>query len=168
MEHPHAEVATTIVVVRVRRFIAASCSLDPAPESSHGYRVAELKIGQVARLVGVRIDTVRYYERLGLLPEAPRRASGYRMFDETTVERIKLIKQLQELGLSLQEIDAMLRAPAKRATCAHEAGKIRAALTRTDEQITALTRVKLRLEEALGRCDRGECTILADVAKVVS
>jgi DNA-binding transcriptional MerR regulator len=51
----------------------------------------ELKIGQVASLVGVGVDTVRYYERLGLLPAAPRRASGYRVFDESTVERIKRI-----------------------------------------------------------------------------
>jgi MerR family mercuric resistance operon transcriptional regulator len=128
--------------------------------------MAEMKIGQVARLAGVRIDTVRYYERLGLLPPAPRRASGYRMFDETTVERIKLIKQLQDLGLSLQEIDAMLRATGEHATCAHESDKIRAALARTDEQIAALTSVKQRLEGALGRCERGECTLLAQVSKV--
>jgi hypothetical protein len=48
------------------------------PESSHGERMADLKIGRVAALVGVDIDTVRYYEKLGLLPTAPRRASGYR------------------------------------------------------------------------------------------
>jgi DNA-binding transcriptional MerR regulator len=128
--------------------------------------MAEMKIGQIARLVGVRVDTVRYYERVGLLPTAPRRASGYRMFDETTVERIKLIKQLQDLGLSLQEIDAMLRATGEHATCSHESDKIRAALARTDEQIAALTRVKQRLEGALGRCERGECTLLAQVSHV--
>jgi DNA-binding transcriptional MerR regulator len=88
------------------------------------------------------------------------------MFDETTVERIKLIKQLQDLGLSLQEIDAMLRATGELATCSHESDKIRAALARTDEQIAALRRMKHRLEGALGRCERGECTLLAQVSKV--
>ena len=52
--------------------------------------MSTLKIGQVAALAGVGVDTIRYYERLGLLPPAPRRSSGYRMFDATTVERIKL------------------------------------------------------------------------------
>lgn len=122
--------------------------------------MADLKIGQVATLVGVGIDTVRYYEKLGLLPAAPRRASGYRVFDETTVERIKLIKQLQDMGLSLQEIDAMLRASGEHATCAHESEKIRAALVRTEERIAALTSVRTKLQNALARCTAGDCAIM--------
>lgn len=142
------------------------CSLDPTPESSHGERMADLKIGQVATLVGVGIDTVRYYERLGLLPEAARRASGYRVFDETTVERIRLIKRLQDLGLSLQEIDAMLRATGEHATCEHESEKLRAALARTEERIAALAAVKTELLGALRRCTDGQCTIMAQVSAV--
>jgi len=125
--------------------------------------MADLKIGQVATRVGVAVDTVRYYERLGLLPPAPRRASGYRIFDETTVDRIKLIKHLQDLGLSLQEIDAMLRAAGEHATCAHEAAKIRSALARTTEKLVALAAVKAKLEAALARCASGECTILDQI-----
>ena len=128
--------------------------------------MADLKIGQVAEAVGVGIDTVRYYERLGLLPKAPRRASGYRVFDDTSVERIKLIKQLQDLGLSLQEIDAMLRASGQHATCEHEADKIRAALARTEERIAALTTVQLKLQAALQRCANGDCTIIEQVSAV--
>lgn len=128
--------------------------------------MADLKIGQVAALVGVGIDTVRYYEKLGLLPAAPRRASGYRVFDEVTVDRIKLIKQLQDLGLSLQEIDAMLRASGDHATCAHESEKIRAALVRTEERIATLTAIRTKLESALVRCTRGECTIMTQVSAV--
>ncbi len=128
--------------------------------------MADLKIGQVATLVGVGIDTVRYYEKLGLLPQAPRRASGYRVFDESTVERIRLIKQLQELGLSLQEIDAMLRATGEHATCEHESEKIRAALTRTEEKIAALVAVQAKLQGALERCTKGACTIMVQVSAV--
>jgi MerR family copper efflux transcriptional regulator len=128
--------------------------------------VAALKIGQVATLGGVGIDTVRYYERLGLLPPAPRRASGYRMFDESTVARIRLIKQLQDLGLSLQEIDAMLRATGEHATCAHESDKIRAALARTDDKIAALLAVRTKLQGALERCTTGACTIMVQVSSV--
>jgi DNA-binding transcriptional MerR regulator len=128
--------------------------------------MADLKIGQVARLVGVGIDTVRYYEKLGLLPAAPRRASGYRVFDEITVERLRLIKQLQDLGLSLQEIDAMLRAAGEHATCEHESDKIRAALARTEQKIAALEAVRTKLRGALSRCTSGACTILTQVARV--
>lgn len=141
-------------------------SLDPTPESSHGLRMADLKIGQVAALAGVAVDTVRYYERLGLLPKAPRRASGYRMFGPSAVDRIRLIKELQDLGLSLQEIDAMLRATGEHATCAHESDKLRAALARTVAKIDALVAIKAKLERALDRCERGECTILAQVGGV--
>jgi DNA-binding transcriptional MerR regulator len=119
--------------------------------------MAELKIGQVARLVGVGVDTIRYYEKLGLLP-----------FDATTAERLRLIKQLQDLGLSLQEIDAMLRASGEHATCAHESDKIRAALARTEQKIAALDAVRTKLRGALSRCTSGECTILAQVARVRS
>jgi MerR family transcriptional regulator, copper efflux regulator len=129
--------------------------------------MSDLKIGQVASLVGVGVDTVRYYERLGLLPEAPRRASGYRVFDESTVERIKLIKRLQDLGLSLDEIDAMLRAVGEHgAECAHESDKIRSALARTEAKLEALTAVRDKLQLALSRCTAGACTIVEDVARV--
>jgi DNA-binding transcriptional MerR regulator len=115
----------------------------------------------------VGVDTIRYYERLGVLPAAPRRSSGYRVFDETTVERIKLVKQLQDLGLTLHEIESMLRAIGNLdASCAEESTKISAALARTDEKIAALMATRNKLKLALRRCTRGECSIVEQVAKV--
>ena len=64
----------------------------------------------MAARAGVAVDTVRYYERVGLLPRAPRRESGYRVFDERTVERIQLVKHLQDLGLNLVESEGLLEA----------------------------------------------------------
>ena len=131
--------------------------------------MADLKIGQVASSVGVGIDTIRYYERLGLLPKAPRRSSGYRVFDERTVERIKLVRQLQDLGLTLEEIGGMLRSIGEEAAdCAHESERIRAALARTDEKIAALNAIREGLSVALDRCASGHCTIVDHIAKVVS
>jgi DNA-binding transcriptional MerR regulator len=130
--------------------------------------MSTLKIGQVAALAGVGVDTIRYYERLGLLPAAPRRSTGYRMFDAATVERIKLIKQLQELSLTLEEIDAMLRAvTTEDADCAREAARIQVALRRTEEKIATLNAVRTRLQQALKRCDRGDCDLI-DRAKQVA
>ncbi len=67
-----------------------------------------LKIGQVAEGGGVNLQTIRYYEREGLLPEPPRLQSGYRMFPENTVRRVRFIKRGQELGFTLAEIKELL------------------------------------------------------------
>jgi DNA-binding transcriptional MerR regulator len=121
----------------------------------------ELKIGQVAARAGVSVDTVRYYERVGILPAAPRRTSGYRLFDEHTVERIKLVKQLQDLSLTLEEIDAMLVAVGDDdATCARESSRIEAALRRTEDRLLALQAVRDKLRDALRRCGKGECDLV--------
>src|SRR5206468_13012610 len=67
-----------------------------------------LSIGQVARRAGVGVETVRFSEREGLLEEPPRRASGYRQYDEQGVKRLHFIKRAQPLGFSLQEITELL------------------------------------------------------------
>jgi DNA-binding transcriptional MerR regulator len=66
-----------------------------------------LSIGEVAARAGVGIDTVRYYERRGVVPPAERRSSGYRAFRPQTVERIVFVKELQALGFSLDELDQL-------------------------------------------------------------
>src|SRR5258708_34301090 len=67
-----------------------------------------LSIGQVARRAGVGIETVRFYEREGLLEEPLRRPSGYRQYSEQVVQRIHFIKRAQQLGFSLKEIAELL------------------------------------------------------------
>lgn len=68
-----------------------------------------MKIGQLAKQGQVGIDTVRYYERHGLLPEPPRQASGYRVYDERDLERLRFIRGAKALGFSLQEIRELHR-----------------------------------------------------------
>ena len=65
-------------------------------------------IGEVARQAGVGIDTVRYYERNHLLPEAPRRLSGYREYDQHDVKRLRFIRRAKELGFTLEEIGDLM------------------------------------------------------------
>ena len=67
-----------------------------------------LSIGQVARKAGVGVETVRFYERKGLLEDPPRRASGYRQYSEQAIKRIHFIKRAQQLGFSLKEITELL------------------------------------------------------------
>lgn len=120
-----------------------------------------MKIGQVATRAGVAVDTVRYYEKRGLLPRAPRRRSGYRVFDEDAVTRIRMVKELQALGLNLVEIDALLRAAAvEGARCDGEAPRVREALRRTEEKIAALRSVQRRLRGVLARCEAGTCELV--------
>ncbi len=67
-----------------------------------------LTIGRLAREGQVNIETIRYYERRGLLPRPPRRPSGYRMFPHSTVSVLHFVKSAQELGFSLKEIKELL------------------------------------------------------------
>ena len=67
-----------------------------------------MQIGQLAQRTGVAIDTVRYYERQGLLPTPQRRASGYRQYDDGDVARLKFVRRAKDLGFTLQEIHELL------------------------------------------------------------
>src|SRR5437016_870017 len=77
-----------------------------------GWKVAmsskSLTIGQLAREAGINLETVRYYERRGLLLKPPRTASGYRIFPEEATKRLRFIRRAQELGFSLEEIRELL------------------------------------------------------------
>ena len=67
-----------------------------------------LSIGEVAKKTSVNVQTVRYYERRGLIPAPPRTESRYRVFPFEIVNRIRFIKRSQELGFSLKEIEKLL------------------------------------------------------------
>jgi len=71
--------------------------------------MSALTIGKVAEQSGVGVETVRFYERHGLIGEPPRTASGYRQFPESTVGRIRFIKRAQKLGFTLREIVVSVR-----------------------------------------------------------
>ena len=68
-----------------------------------------LTIGKIARAAGVNVETVRYYQRIGIIAEPPKPVEGYRVYPADTVERICFIKRAQQLGFSLQEIAELLK-----------------------------------------------------------
>jgi DNA-binding transcriptional MerR regulator len=68
-----------------------------------------MRIGQIASQAGVGVDTVRYYERLRLLPSAGRSASGYRMYGSRDLERLQFIRRAKALGFSLADVAELLR-----------------------------------------------------------
>ena len=120
-----------------------------------------MKIGQVAQLAGVSIDTVRFYERRGVLPAAQRRPSGYRVFDETTVERIQAAKALQDLGFTLDEIiDALHAHDVDGATCESERWRLESVVDRIDAKIAELRRARGNAAKALDDCRAGRCRLM--------
>jgi DNA-binding transcriptional MerR regulator len=68
----------------------------------------KLLIGHLAKLAGVKADTIRFYERIGLLPKPERKESGYRVYDQAALKRVRFIKQAQSLGFSLDEVQRIL------------------------------------------------------------
>ena len=121
-----------------------------------------MKIGEVARRAGVRNDTIRFYERVGVLPRAERRESGYRSFTEATVRRIQFVKSLQALGFPLEEIVSLLReVDAGTARCAKEQPRLERVLARIDEKLLTLRRARRRLAQTIARCKSGECVLLS-------
>ena len=80
-----------------------------------------MRIGEFAEAVGVSVDAVRFYERRGVLHPAPRTAGGYRTFEQRDVDRVRLARQFQQLGLTVGEVvDALAAHDVGDATCASE------------------------------------------------
>lgn len=127
-----------------------------------------LKIGQVAERGGVNLQTVRYYEREGLLPVPPRLASGYRLFTEDTVRRVRFIKRAQELGFTLAEIRDLLTLRVDESRSSGEVRSIaEAKIADIDGKIRALTAMKRALTHLTERCSghgpASECPILESI-----
>lgn len=127
---------------------------------------AAMRIGVLARRAGVNVQTVRYYERRGLLAAAARRPSGYREYTERSLDRLLFIRRAQQLGFTLGEIENLLSLRLGSGTTAADV-KARAAATmeRIDERIRDLERIRGALSHLAGRCrgDRGpigDCPLL--------
>jgi MerR family copper efflux transcriptional regulator len=111
----------------------------------------ELGIGKLAQLAGVRIDTVRYYERNGLLAPRGRLASGYRRYGDLELARLRFIRRAQKLGFSLKEIEALLNLSAKRNVEQIKRTAI-AKLADVDARIADLQRVRDGLSHLVEAC----------------
>src|SRR4249919_3746878 len=102
-----------------------------------------MRVGEVARRAGVNVETLRYYERRGLLPSPEREPSGHRRYDEDTVRFLRAIKEAQAVGFTLTEIGEYLRA-ARRSERPSETLRVRMAakIDEIDARIAALRRMR--------------------------
>jgi len=112
-----------------------------------------LSIGQVARRAGVGVETVRFYEREGLLEVPPRRASGYRQYPEQVVKRLHFIKRAQQLGFSLKEITELLRLRVDAQTsCDEVKQRTEAKIAEVERKMVELQRMRQALLQVASLC----------------
>ena len=128
--------------------------------------MTDLTIGRAARRAGVGVETVRFYERRGLIAQPPKPAtSGFRTYSDETVARIRFIRQAQELGFSLREIDELLGLRADPAADAVDVrNRAAAKLAQVEEKIHQLERIRGALEALIAACpgqgELGHCSIM--------
>lgn len=126
---------------------------------------SSLSIGQLASAAGVGVETVRFYERQGLVPKPPRRRSGYRAYPPETVERVRFIRRAKELGFTLREIAELLALRVDpRTSCADVRALARQKIIDVEAKLAELERIKSALEKLVracrGRGPTGSCPII--------
>jgi len=123
-----------------------------------------MKIGEAAELAGVHVQTLRYYERTGLLPRASRMPSGYRQYDVDTVHLVHFIKHAQELGFTLRDISELIALRNNPKSCPRAATLALAKVEEIDRRVRRLTAMRQTLAELATACEAGdadhECPII--------
>ncbi|NOZ00558.1 MAG: MerR family DNA-binding protein [Deltaproteobacteria bacterium] len=127
--------------------------------------MAALTIGQVARQSGVGVETLRFYERTGLIEEPPRRDSGYRQYPVDTVRRVRFIRRAKALGFTLKEISDLLSLRVDTdSTCADVRDRARSKILDIEERIRRLEGMRDALKQLAATCAKegrtSECPIL--------
>ena len=117
-----------------------------------------MKIGEVARRSGTGIETIRFYEREGLLPPPHRRPSGYRQYDEGTVERLDYIRRAKELGFTLAEVRDLLELSSAASTCEHVRQRAEAKIADIEGRIRSLQQMRRSLGVIVKRCRAKDST----------
>lgn len=136
------------------------------PDMDEKYEgIVTFKIGEVARRADVNKETVRYYEKRGLIPEPDRRRSGYRIFTQRHIDQIRFIKRAQELGFTLSEIQELLDLRMdEHTTCTEIKSEAQEKYRDVVEKIEGLQRIKRTLLELIDSCagegPKGDCPIL--------
>lgn len=130
-------------------------------------QIKPLTIGKVARLAEVGVETIRFYEREGLIDKPPRRESGYRQYPKETISLIRFIKRGKELGFTLREIKELLELrvdSSSTATCDEVRSLAKEKIAAVRDKIQMLQRMEAALTRLAGICQRrvvtGNCPIL--------
>ncbi|MDB5398655.1 MAG: hypothetical protein QOD93_3264 [Acetobacteraceae bacterium] len=127
-----------------------------------------MNVGELARTVDTKAETIRYYERIGLLPEPPRTSGNYRDYSARHVSRLSFIRRARDLGFSIEQIRVLLDlADQKEQSCAAVDAIARAHLADVKRKLADLTALRRELDSLIGQCRHGtvaECRILEALA----
>ena len=129
-----------------------------------------LSIGQVSKITNVRVETIRYYEREGLIPKASRSTSGYRQFPDSIIRQINFIGQAKNLGFSLKDIRELLSLRNnKRSVCKDVRQKTVTKVEEIELKIATLQKMIVALKPLIEECQEerpiDECPILNTLDK---
>lgn len=131
--------------------------------------MAEYLVGQLAKEAGFNIETIRYYEKLKLLPKPKRRESRYRIYNDTDLKRLLFIKRAKELGFTLKEIKELLELKIdSRAKCGDVKHLTEHKLKDIDNRISDLKKIRNVLVKLVEQCineevSSDECPILESI-----
>src|SRR2546422_8406403 len=109
-------------------------------------------IGKAAKLAGVSVDTIRFYQKLGLIKSVSRSAGGYRLFDGEQIRDLTFVRHAQELGFSLNQELLALRQ--KHHACTEVQSMLKRKVGDVQEKINSLSRLESELADALRNCNR--------------
>jgi DNA-binding transcriptional MerR regulator len=125
-------------------------------------------IGELSRQTAVKVPTIRYYEQIGLLPEAPRTEGNRRLYGRPEVERLNFIRHSRELGFEIDDIRELLAMAAQPQSSCHQADSIaQNHLIEIDKRIASLTALKAELSRMVEECGHGrvcDCRIIEALA----
>lgn len=132
-----------------------------------------LQIGAVASRSGLTVDTVRFYEKQGLVAKPPRSMGGFRLYTESAIERLSFISRAQALGFSLADIrELLLLRDAGGQACWHVHDLLQQKLTAVQTKISELRKLERQLEKAKARCDEalardcdGNCPVMDEMTR---
>lgn len=124
-----------------------------------------MKISEAAKVSGCHLETIRYYERIGLMPMPHRTGNGYREYRDDEVDRLRFITRSRDLGFSLDEIRSLLQLENDTALSCNQIDVIaREHLADVRRKLRQLTRIARELDRTINACSggaRGQCSILA-------
>lgn len=118
----------------------------------------KLTIGKVAAAAAVNVETIRFYQRRGLLTEPPKSQGGFRYYDDATIARVRFVKRAQALGFSLEEVVGLLALEQSNACGPTHDAAVRK-LQLVDERITDLKRIRSTLKKLVQQCEAGPAAI---------
>jgi MerR family mercuric resistance operon transcriptional regulator len=127
-------------------------------------------IGEMSRKTGVNIETIRYYERIGIMPKPDRTERGNRQYNQDQLKRLHFVKRSRELGFNLEEVRALLKmVDRKDFTCGEVHSMTVDHLSTVKRKLTDLRRLEKVLKSMASECSRGEvpdCPIIDELFKI--